>query len=296
MKNDITYKNKDVLFKVLDQNYKNKSLSAYGLDIPRIKRMLPSNYPSVSATEIYADNPFLLEDDSLYLQEYESTVESEDGLKYTRYICSAVEQLRKEGIKVKNVIIGVIYTGDIISAPDVYDLGALRVQFKQVFLSRFDSNALYADLKSKIESGATLSDEDLLRLIVLPLTQPDKNRKQRLTEDSVALAKQIKDEQQQVFSIAGILVATNKFIDCEYSNQIKEWIRMTKVARLFEEEKIEAVIKARKEAREEAQEKVKLEIALNMLQIGDDYLKVMQCTGVTREEIDRLQKSLAVGA
>ena len=31
MKDAITYKNKDVLFKVLDQNYKNKSLSAYGL-------------------------------------------------------------------------------------------------------------------------------------------------------------------------------------------------------------------------------------------------------------------------
>ena len=112
--------------------------------------------------------------------------------------------------------------------------------------------------------------------------------KEQLTEDSVTLAKQIKDEQQQVFSIAGILVSTNKFIDREYSNQIKEWIRMTKVARLFEEEKIEAVIKAKEQA--------KLEIALNMLRVNEDYLKVMNYTGLTHEEVDRLQKSLDIGA
>ena len=33
----------------------------------------------------------------------------------------------------------------------------------------------------------------------------------------------------------------DKIVDSKYANQVKEWIMMTKVARLFEEEKMEAV-------------------------------------------------------
>jgi len=85
-----------------------------------------------------------------------------------------------------------------------------------------------------------------------------------------------------LFIVAGILTAANKFIDSEYSKQIKEWIRLTKVARLFEEEKIEAVNNARKEER--------LQIARNMLAAGDDIVKVMQVTSLTRAEIDAEQE------
>jgi len=117
MPSGITHSNKDVLFKVLSRSYQNISLAAYGLDIPRIKQMLPTDYPAVTATEIHADNAFLLEDGSLYLQEYESTVAPDNFIKYTRYACAAVDMLRKDGIKVENIIIGVIYTGDIMQAP-----------------------------------------------------------------------------------------------------------------------------------------------------------------------------------
>ena len=65
---------------------------------------------------------------------------------------------------------------------------------------------------------------------------------------------------------------------------VKGWIRMTKVARLFEEEKIEAVNKTRMETQ--------ANIALNMIRLGFDRLKVMECTGLTREEINKLQQSL----
>jgi len=57
----------------------------------------------------------------------------------------------------------------------------------------------------------------------------------------VSLVKEIDDEGKQGFIIAGILTATDKFIDKEYSNKLKEWLKMTKVGRLFEEEKIEAI-------------------------------------------------------
>jgi len=213
MKNDISYNNKDILMKALTQLYENKSLAVYGLDIPPIKRMLNTNFPAVTAKELRCDGAFLLVDNTLYIQKYESSIDFEnDFWKYNQYAYFGLKQL--------------------------------KIEAKQVFLSKFDTESIFLNLKSKIDSGEILSDEEMLNLIILPLTQPQAEKKQKLIESTVDLAKQIKDDHQQLFAIAGILTASDKFIDRSYSNSIKEWMKMTKVAQLFEEEKIDAVNKA----------------------------------------------------
>ena len=59
---------------------------------------------------------------------------------------------------------------------------------------------------------------------------------------------------------------------------------MTKVARLFEEEKIEAV----NAAVNETDKNVRKQIARDMLSIGDDILKIMKITKLTRMEVEEL--------
>ena len=49
----------------LSETYKNRSFEAYGLNLPRIKAVLPTNLPAVSVNEKRIDNLFLLEDDTL---------------------------------------------------------------------------------------------------------------------------------------------------------------------------------------------------------------------------------------
>ena len=243
--NDIAHTNKDIIAKVLTENYRDKSFSAYGLkNVPRIKRMLSSSYPVVTATEFYGDNVFLLEGDWVLVLEYESQPLWKDFIKYTKYASFAIERLLKEGIQVVKVVIAVLYTGDVQKTANELDLGGLRIQLEQIYLSKFDTDLLYSELKAKVMAKERLSDEDIMRFIILPLTQPDKKRKQELIENTVSLAKQIEDDAQQAFILAGILTATNKFIDPEYSKKVKEWLKMTKVARLLidegrEEEKIE---------------------------------------------------------
>ena len=288
MPNGITHNNKDVIFKVLSQHYQNKSLAVYGLDLPRIKRLLPADYPSVTATEIHADNPFLLEDGSLLILEYESKPTREDFLKYTKYVVNAIERLRKEGLTIKNVIIAVVYTSDIKKAPAVYDTGALRVELRQVFLSQYNTGEMYEELEKKIKSGEQLSENDIMKFIILPLTQPGREKKQKLIEETINLAKQVQDGQQQMFIMAGILTATNKFIDRAYSEKLKGWIKMTKVARLFEEEKIEAV----NEAVDEAVNNTLKSFAKSLLRDGEDIVKIMKYTKLTRRTIEELQTSI----
>ena len=290
MPDGITHSNKDVLFKVLSQNYENKSLAAYGLDLPKIKRLLPSSYPAVTAAETHADNPFLLEDGTLLILEYESTATEDDFLKYAGYVTNALRRLRKEGIKAARVVVAVIYTGDIIDTASEFDVGALRVKVEQVYLSRFDTEAIHEGLKAKIDAGAPFEDDDVLKLIILPLTEPDKAKKQGLIEASVGIAKSVKDERRQLFAMAGIMTATDKFIDPEFREKLRGWIKMTRIARLFEEEKIEAV----NVAVNQNDKNVRTEIARKMLLAGDDIVKVMEVTGLTRAEIDEIM--MPVGA
>jgi predicted transposase YdaD len=102
-----------------------------------------------------------------------------------------------------------------------------------------------------------------------------------MIKTAVSLAKEVDDEDKQGFIIAGILSATDKFIDKNYSNRLKEWLKMTKVGRLFEEEKLEAIY-----------EKT-LEIAKKMLEKNVDILTIMESTGLRKAEILKLKDELA---
>ena len=56
----IAYQNKDIASKVFAERFKNKSLTVYGLNIPKIIQVLPTNLPEVTASELRIDNLFLL--------------------------------------------------------------------------------------------------------------------------------------------------------------------------------------------------------------------------------------------
>ena len=62
MSEGIVYQNKDILFKILGQTYKEKSFAAYGIDLPLIRELLPTDLPKIAANEKSIDNLFLLED------------------------------------------------------------------------------------------------------------------------------------------------------------------------------------------------------------------------------------------
>ena len=69
---EISYQNKDIVSKVFADRFKGKSLSVYGLNVPRVADVLPTNLPDFSANELKIDNLFLLEDGSIAIIDYES--------------------------------------------------------------------------------------------------------------------------------------------------------------------------------------------------------------------------------
>ena len=54
------------------EEFEGKSFVVYGIDIPKIVKVEPTNLPAIEANELRMDNLFLLEDESYALVDYES--------------------------------------------------------------------------------------------------------------------------------------------------------------------------------------------------------------------------------
>ena len=232
-KSDITYHNKDVLSKVMAENFKDKSLKVYGIDVPKIKQVLPTNLPEIQVNEIRIDNLFLLEDGSIAIIDYESSLKWENYLKYLNYIVRILERYKQEA---KHIRMIVIYTADIEQAEDEFHAGCLTLRLEQAYLRKVDSKSIRDVLEEKLEDGVPLSDDELMQFIILPLTYKGKEAKRVAVKDAVYLAKKITDKKNQMFVLSGILVFADKIIDARTAEQIKEVIRMTQVAQLLLEE------------------------------------------------------------
>ena len=290
MPEGIAYQNKDIEFKLMSETYKEKSFDAYGLKLPKIKEVLPTNLPAVSANEMRIDNLFLLEDDTVAIVDYESEDKTSNRVKYINYIGRIMQRYDSQGIRIPELRMIVIYTGDVETAKDTWEIPCLTLKMEQVFIHSLPDAEIYQSVKKKLENNETLSEKELMQLIILPLAKKGKEVKQKVIEQVVDLAKQIEDENTQAFVITGILVSSDKFIDRDYAKSVRRYLSMTKVFQILEEEKQEAINIAEKEG----QRKSQLQIAENLIKAGADILMIMKGTGLTKEEIEEIKKNMMV--
>lgn len=178
-------------------------------------------------------------------------------VKYLNYLTGTANRYLKEKKDCPTLRMIVIYTGDIrrrqVSAE--YSIGAVKVTLEPAFLSELDSDAIFQNIKGKVEKKEPLNEQELMEFIILPLSYRDRNEKNARIRETVKLAKRLKDRKQQTFVLSGILTFADKVIDMETANQIRRTIMMTKVARIFEEEKLQAVAKVEREKQQAEKEK-----------------------------------------
>ena len=280
MSEGIVYQNKDILFKILGQTYKEKSFAAYGIDLPPIRELLPTDLPKIAANEKSIDNLFLLEDGTYAIVDYESVYKKANKIKYLNYIARVMEKYFKED-ETFDLRLIVIYTSDVQSAEPTLETNCFTLRTEQAFLSHIDGEAAFDEIQGKLQSGIPLADDDLMRLVILPLTVPGSEGKQEMLEKVVDLAEQITDEEQRIFTLSGVIVASDKFINREYLDQIRRRISMTQLGQLYEKEKIEY---ANQKVREND-----LKRAKSLLNEGIDIVKIMKTYGFTEEELLHLQ-------
>ena len=181
MGNIVSWQNKDVTSKVMAERMKEKSLKVYGLDVPKIVQVLPTNLPEISANEMRIDNLFLLEDGTLAIIDYESKYRDEDKVKYLQYVARVVERYRREGKLKMKIRMIVIYTADVEprEVTKEYDMGALQMEIQPAFLSEMDSREIMERLQAKVNAGEHLTDEEMMEFIILPLTYRGTGKRSR---------------------------------------------------------------------------------------------------------------------
>lgn len=259
----ITAQNKDVVSKWFGETMRDQSLSVYGIDVPRIVDVRPTNLPAVETNEQRMDNLFLLEDGSYALLDYESNYRIGNKVKYAGYVARLLRRLQKEGedIAKLRVHIIVIYTADVVKkqTDDTLDMGGIVIRTTEGFLSEISSEEVKMRIRHKIEQKEPLDDRELMELIILPLTYKGKERQQKAVYEAVDLAKEVEDESVQGKALAGILSFSDKIIDRKLANEIRRCLGMTKVGAIIAREMEESEERGRKAGRAEGEAKGKAE-------------------------------------
>ena len=220
------------------ETLKGKSLAAFGLPELKIVDILPTNLPVIESNELRLDNLFLLSDGSLAIIDYESSFSRENFVKYLNYIARVIRRfaIRRELKDLKQLKMVVIYTADVERAEERYDLGGLILVVESAYLIHLDGSQIYDRLKNKIDVGEKLTEEELMELMILPLTVKGKKRKQETIEKAVNLGKRLPDREGQLKVIAGILTFADKIIDRVYAKKLEEEMQMTLVGQMLMEE------------------------------------------------------------
>ena len=240
--NQIAWQNKDIISKIFAENLKGKSLEVYGIHVPEVDAVLPTNLPLIQADELRIDNVFLLKDQSLAIIDYESSFSTDDKWKYIGYIRRIAQYYSKEWNRELVIRMIVIYTADIErkQVKTAFNLGCLTLSVDAAFLSELNSDAIYKNLRDKITSGQKLSDEDMMRFIILPMSYKGSQAKNDAIRENIDLAEKLPDDDTKIFilSLSGMTVMANHVIEQDSLDRIRRLIHMTRLGQMIEDEKL----------------------------------------------------------
>ncbi len=229
---DISYQNKDIVSKLFGEQMKGKSLSLFGLDTNlKVMDIRPTNIPIVQAKELRMDNLFELEDGSVAILDYESQFKETNFTKYGYYIMNVINRYLNEG-KTPDIHMMVLYTADIETAKTTLERTACRIKIEAAYLTGTPSEQWLIEIKESL-ANQIISDKTLMRLILLPLTYKDEEKKQETIKLCVNLAQKIPDKEQETFALAGILAFTDKIISNSTKKYIEEVLGMTQVGQML---------------------------------------------------------------
>lgn len=292
---EIAYQNKDITAKYLEQHLKNKSFAVYGINIPKIVDVLPTNLPIIEANELRLDNLFELEDGSLALVDYESTYADIDKIKYLNYIVRTLKRNMEKHSMLRKIRMIVIYTADIEPActRPFMDVGCLKFQLQEAFLTELDSEGIRDRLWERVKHREKLTEEEQMQFIILPLTYKGQEKKQACIRECFEMAKEVQDIPVQTFMLSGMLVFADKVIADRDSKEIRRWLEMTKVGRLIEEEKLEYAREQVEKASAEVARSKETEFARILLKRGDDIEEFKGFfTILTDEDMERIKREI----
>ena len=236
------HQGKDVSYKFLADRFKDKTFAVYGLRLPAIKDFLPTEFPTVEASDRIADHVFLLEDGSYAIVDYESDFKSEKKLEYLEYATRLYRRYfdTNKPIRIRFIV---IYTCKVKSAHSSIDAGALKLDVEEAFMTHIDGDAEFERLKVKLRNGENFTDEDIMKLIILPITQTKNEDIVGMIDNVIEFAEEMRSTNTLaytdtcVFVLAAMSTALKNYVTEEQKKRIKEVIAMTSLLQDIANEK-----------------------------------------------------------
>ena len=283
----IAYQNKDITSKYFAEEYKDTLFRAYGLDLPDIVRMEPTELPTIEVNDMAIDNLFLLTDGSYAIVDYESEYSEENKIKYLGYIARVFKRVYNQTKQIPKIRLVIIYTADVKkgSTRSVLDMGADRLELTEAFLSEMDAKAIMNECEAVIKDGGKLQPIQKLRFMLCPLSEKGKEAKKQALKRAIMLVKEIEEANEQQQILSGIIAFSDKIFSNEEAEEIRRWMNMTKVGRIIYEEQVAAV--------NSAIANNSRDIASNLIADGFALEAVSRNTGLDMSVVEELAQKVA---
>ena len=164
----------------------------------------------------------------------------------------------------------------------------------EVFLTDFDSDEIKKDVFGKINAGKKLKPEDLMKLIIFPMTYESKKKKVKAITETLEIISKINDVDDFSFSLLGVTVFANQIIIPNDLEKAKEMLdMMTQMDKLYkkqyDKEYKEKFIKEKQKFEQNYTRKV----VINMVEKGfetDTISEIM--TDVPKKDIEQIIEEL----
>jgi predicted transposase/invertase (TIGR01784 family) len=199
----------------------------------KTKIIAPANteLKDVSIKTNFTDYTFYTEDGNYLHFEFQTTYKEEDINRFLFYDASL---LYKHNIKVNTIV---VYSSNIKKSKTKLDGGSLKYEIQTFYMSSLDGDKKYSELKSKIEAGKELTNEEILSLTFLPLMSGKEDKSAR-TIKSIELASKIKENNNKLQCLSLLYALLEKFGDIKSREKFKEVFSMTEIGKMIREEGI----------------------------------------------------------
>ena len=223
----IAYQNKDISSKYFADEYKNTLFKVFGLDLPDIVSVEPTELPAVEVNDMAMDNRFLLADGSYAIIDYESDYSEEKKVKYLSYVARLFKRVYNQTKEIPRIRIIIIYTADVKegSTKRTLDMGDERLILTEAFLSKLVADEIFEECESKIKNGIGLATEDKLRLMICPLSREGSSEKIAAIHRAIDIICLQEDISEMKKLLAGLWAFNDKMISRKDSEEIRLTIK-----------------------------------------------------------------------
>lgn len=244
----------DAIMKSIMDVFKEDALKFFGIK-SKIIAAARTELKDIQINTSFMDYTFLLDDDSFLHFEFQTSNKKSDLSRFLAY--DAVLHYKEN--KPVNTI--VVYSSNIKKAETSINVGSIKYSIRAFYMGSINGDKKYEYLKQKIKNDKILSNEDLLLLVFLPIMDSAKDKNERIIE-SIKLAKEIKNKENQMNSLALLYAFAEKFVDICDMDKIKEVFGMTQLGKLLRDEGKE---EGRKEGIEEGRKEELIRTSIKLL-------------------------------